>query len=406
MNEESKFWRVVGPDQWPEPPERLSPSSAHEIEACPRRWSLRRADYRSSIGQVGYPERANPAAVAGLAAHLALERLTGALEGMHPSNGAAVTSILKGLGGISAILQRAADEVLGGFAENPRGLSHLGDLRLNVARRIPALRALLQAVLQQIFVATNELHPTAVGGKPRSVARAPLGQGYHPEVELRPRDLDWVGRVDALRIDELGCEIIDYKTGERAAKHNDQLRTYAVLWALDGDINPGNLPVTQLSLIYPSGGVAVDVPTLGEIPSLVAELRERGTAIVTALRNTPPTAIVAPPNCEACDVRHLCDSYWSLAGQTTLALGAVPRWRTVEMTVRSTRGPHSYDVVIDREPHIPSGTPSIIIGSSLPHLRSGSRVRALDVLVDDETDGPPLIQYLASSELFQLDMFD
>ncbi len=61
--------RVVGPDGWPAPPPRLSPSGASMFEQCPRRWRFRYVER--------FPDPPGIQALVGSFAHLVLESLLG-----------------------------------------------------------------------------------------------------------------------------------------------------------------------------------------------------------------------------------------------------------------------------------------------------------------------------------------
>ena len=64
----------------PGPPAMWSYSSLKEVESCPRRYVLSRADYPDLWDNHGYPRLPNPAAIKGDVVHGSLEIIVKALE--------------------------------------------------------------------------------------------------------------------------------------------------------------------------------------------------------------------------------------------------------------------------------------------------------------------------------------
>lgn len=69
-----EIWTAERPSRWPEAPRNMSVTAVSEIEACPRRWALRHADYPKLWGGYGYPPRVHMGALLGSITHLASTR--------------------------------------------------------------------------------------------------------------------------------------------------------------------------------------------------------------------------------------------------------------------------------------------------------------------------------------------
>ncbi len=209
-----------------------------------------------------------------------------------PRTADAVT-VLRDLGGYTAVAQRTLDEQLRRVDGNPR---------VSVDRREQVDRALsdwLSEAREQIQSYLNRMtlqpYPKSVpdGALTRLPAkRYPIRGGTHPERELVAAHLRVRGRIDVLSVDADGAKITDTKTGAEAQAHHDQLRLYALLWTDDRESNPDALPVTALVAAYPHGDVVVAVPTEAELAELRAEVTarvDRADAMVAVDR---PTAVV------------------------------------------------------------------------------------------------------------------
>ncbi len=295
-------------------PSVWSYSSLKEVEICPRRYALSRADYPDLWDKHGYPRLPNPAAIKGDVVHGSLEIIVKALvkAGCLSTRAADAVAVLRELGGYSAVAQGVLDEQLARLDGNPR-ISEGRREQINrlLGDWVPEAREQIQTYLNRM-----ELRPRAGVAKTGGSAspsqpdkRYPAREGDHPERELVAEDLRLTGRVDLVSVDSGGASITDFKTGAEDPSHHDQLRLYALLWREDGEVNPDGLAVTALVAAYPSHDVEVDVPSATEL----AELREEVVASTdhadSALLEELPLAVVGE-HCASCNVRGLCDAYW------------------------------------------------------------------------------------------------
>src|SRR5262249_50425717 len=113
-------WKVVTPATWPKVPHEMTVTTLTEIEGCPRKWSLRTAEYPELWDGRGYPPRFQLNALAGTVVHLALEMITTALvRARCPSvEDAAAPQVLKALGGYTKVVNVCIERVLGRFGRN------------------------------------------------------------------------------------------------------------------------------------------------------------------------------------------------------------------------------------------------------------------------------------------------
>ncbi len=407
MTSADPFWRVVRPDKWPDPPTRFSYSALKEIETCPRRWALARGDYSASLGRKGYPRKPRKGTLAGEVAHLALQKIAMALQaaGCVGPDDPAVVAALRGLGGLSAVLESCAVEVMGAAASNPRVAHRMEHLRSDLIRRLPELRHVVQGALQRIFGVTPPIVPihrwetrSAEGSK-----REALQPGFHAEVELAPRQLPWVGWADVIKLTAESCEIIDYKTGVEEPAHFEQLRIYALLWLRDEELNPERRPATNLTVVYPGTTYTVAPPSPSEIKDLEDELERRADTGRAALLGRPPRASVGADACRFCDVKHLCDDYWTPLGQQLVREASLPAVRSVQVEVLEPRGAHSWTVVVDLDPYLAAGTRALLTAQEMLSLKEGHSIRLVDAWIPDQTeDGLPAIRLGSNSEIYRL----
>jgi hypothetical protein len=378
------------PSAWPQAPRLFSYSTLRAIEICPRQWALRNASY--SLGEVtqhGYPERAGFQRMVGQVLHSACEaimRSPGSAEGE-----LSVSARLRTLGGISVVLQRAMDAAIGRMRSNPRMAPGLVLLRAALERDLPQLRPRLQALLSGVppWRSTTPRE----GGNTAGGQRAALHQGVYAEVLLVSDRLSWKGTADLISILPGGCHIVDFKTGEPKTDHELQLHIYNLLWMQDRSVNPNGINVEGLTIRY--GGVERSIAPLSEPDAeVLAQDLNRRTLLAKAVVAQPKAP--ARPSAEACgtcEVRHLCDAYWTA--------GVLPAVRSerytsdAEVVVVAQIASTSYRcqiVICDR---LTQGS-EVLLRSSSSHpvlsqdVGAGRRMRVLDGYArEDSSSGEP-----------------
>lgn len=331
---------VTGRAILPDPPAMWSYSSLKDVETCPRRYALSRADYPDLWEQPGYPRLPIPAAIRGDVVHGALEIIVKALvkAGCTSTRSADAVAVLRELGGYTQVAEGVLAKQIARFDGNPRLSS---DRREHLTRQltdwIPQAREQIQTYLNR-----TELRPTTGSGSPPSdpTVRHPARTGDHPEKELVAESLRLTGRIDLLSVDADGAQITDFKTGAEDPAHHDQLRLYALLWNEDDLVNPDGLAVTKLVAAYPGHDVEAVVPTAVELASLRSGLTTRIDAADAAVIAQPPSAIVGD-HCGLCSVRALCDTYWT-AGTSATAEVAEGSWYDLAGTVLREHGVKSF----------------------------------------------------------------
>ena len=395
----------------PGPPALWSYSSLREVGACPRRYALSRARYPDLWDGRGYPRLPALPALFGDVVHNAVEKIVKALvaAGCESPQSAQAVSVLRALGGYTAVVELATTARLAALAGNPRLRE---DLRQRIERglrdRVADARAQVQA-----YISTSVMGPLAgqppgpgkAGGGPSSAQgaaalRGPLSPGAHPEAVLTAGGLRLTGRVDLLRVSEAGADITDYKTGSESSSHQEQLDLYVLLWDLDRDANPSGLPATSLTAAYPGRDVSFPVPD----ESALREI-EKSTAAAIAAANTEvaspvPRAVPSPDNCGRCDVRHLCGEYWCDVAATDPS--ALPDQASFDCQgmVGARHGEHSWWMYPDGD----LGQKLLIqVPLAGPQLPSGDRVRILGLRIDADADTKTTVALMNSAtEVFRM----
>lgn len=403
-------WAVTLPAEWPPAPTAMSFTALRAIEQCPLSWSLSRATYPHLWGERGYPGRAMIGTISGQILHLAMESISSSLvlsEGDSTVE-SRVVSVLISLGGLTAVLRKAADAVCSSLRTNPRINHRLPELLQLIERELPSLRQRLQVLLSEL--SPDIRPPTGMLTRRTTQARSSLPNGVHTEVTLRHPILKWVGKADLIYLSDEVCEIVDFKTGDPSDEHQLQLRLYALLWARDRMLNPPGRLASRLRVLYSGRVQDVPPPSERELAQLEQELNARTEAARGAIGRRPPPATPAQGVCDWCDVKHLCSPFWEPETQVQLygVERPLPCRADLEVRVRERLGASSWKATVtirsvlrDRSEVLIRANPSDIHFASL--IESGQLYRILDAYVlpgSDESSGLPIIRLAPSSELF------
>ena len=295
-----------GEAHWPGLPAHWSYSSLREAEECPRRWALTRASYPGVWDSPGYPPKPALSALVGEVVHLALEHVLLAFRAP-ATEGEVGVAALRELGGYSALVRRVIDERLDQFDANPRMAPRIESIRALLIQRVPEIRHRVQSLVARMRFQVVDPPPLALGGN----ERGSLKRGTYAEVELRAPDLRFVGRADVIQVTNEGAAITDYKSGEPDSRHGEQLRTYALLWRHDAELNPAGRIATTLVIAYPTHDEIQDAPDETDLEELRKGLGERIGEAERDLLLRPPPARPTAETCRYCAVKHLCEDYWS-----------------------------------------------------------------------------------------------
>jgi hypothetical protein len=414
-DENRTFWRVLRPSAWPQAPSWMSYSMLSDLEACPRRWALCAAEYPEVWGRRGYPRPPQAAALEGTVVHLSLQKLTGALleSGCPSLSHESAVSTLRRIGGFTAIVLIGLKQALEAYRGNPRAVPILDGIRRRLTARVPELRSRVQRFLARIHLEGHAGSSANTVDHWQNGSRRPLSHGSYAEVDLRSSEMRWRGIADLLTLSGTRCEIRDFKTGVSKKEHELQLRTYALLWARDRDVNPTGRLVDRVVISYDEGDMEVPAPNGGDLRHLEGELRTRTAKAVSDLGEVPPEARPSQENCPYCPVRHLCDEYWPwYAREGSSDDSARTAFGDVQIRLTDQHGPSSWDGVVEAGPRLKGGAAILLrTGSGLHYLHPGQRARLLNVHISvpdaepvgEQRPDPAVVASMGgSSEVFLL----
>jgi CRISPR/Cas system-associated exonuclease Cas4 (RecB family) len=397
------------PGGWPTPPEVLSVTVLAEIEACPRRWALRNADYPSLWAERGYPPAPSVAALSGSAVHLALEEIAMELlrADCESAQSEAAVAVIRRMGGFTRVVEASVLKLVSKLEHNPRAATRTGSIRRTTLRDVPKLRERVQRLLSRLRLSRRPAGlPSVSASRGR---RGPLPTGSYTELRLAAPSIGWRGTADLVSVSAIGCEIVDFKTGERSEQHVFQLQVYALLWRLDSELNPRTTLATSLVISYVEADVPVPPPSAADLDGLQRELLARTAAAREQLSIVPPPATPSADACGSCPVRHLCTEYWQpdTIQSVRSPSAEVDRYADLEIEVLEPEGPGMWSALVIAGTSVARGS-TVKLQVTSDHLQlveAGRRLRMLGATVMDLDDldlesKPTLIRPSAWTEVF------
>ena len=393
------------PTDWPSPPENMTVTAFEEINTCPRRWALSKASYSDVWQGQGYPPKLQVHAVKGSAVHMAVETITKKLilAGCPSVQDPRATGVLKELGGYSKIVTDCVQRVLKRFSDNPRSARAMDSAERTLRGQTPDLRMRVQSILARLRLPPPpELLPRSDAAPAKS--RRPLTVGVYPEVELHAPRIRWKGKVDLLVITDETCDIIDFKTGAPDEAHGFQVQIYALLWSLDGELNPTHRLADRLLLAYSTGDVEVCALNEDELRVFEKDILKGREDADAALATQPPEARPTPESCRYCAVRHLCGEYWSRDNRMNRP-GLEAPFSDAQLRILRRHGATSFDAVVESAADNTTGKPALLRTQESWQLEPGKSFRVLDagIAVDTDDVAQPVIVTLAMfSEIYEV----
>lgn len=324
----SGFYGLAGPTRWAGPPTNYSYSSLRVLEECPLRWQLMQSQY----GEFSRcPERPRAAALVGRLIHELLEQILRALaRAGYPANGGEAFRRVIAEVGLKGRISKGLAAARERLQTNPRAAGE----RLEVAERDVYNRVcqLFQGVYglldrRQGSAGPSEVPPDEGGG--RGLVERLAQRGVLTELGLAHGELPLRGVLDLVLWDGGRVGVVDFKTGERAVEHREQVQLYALLWWRA----TGRAPQWG-EVRYAQGAERFDIDEAALL-RLEGRLRERLAELHRVLQATPAPARPGP-SCRHCDARAFCDSYWrQLAAPSQRP--SKDAWIDVELTVQEVQ---------------------------------------------------------------------
>lgn len=335
--------------------------------------------------------------------HLAVQRIADALVngGCSSLQDAKSTSTMRALGGLTTVIRDCVQLVVEPYRASPRCSHTFEAARSSLKSQEADIRTQVQSLLRRLRFPDGLGNATYGKAKSsKATGNTALGPGIHTEVDLSATEIGLRGRADLVMITPSRSEIVDFKTGKFSDQHRSQILIYALLWYKDARVNPSGRRADKLTISYLAADVDVPSPSIRELERLDSDIRQRARVAIAAASARPPEARPDSAICRYCDVRHLCDIYWSVGSRCGLAqgLGGHLPYVDSEITLVQRQGSLSWDGVVTASTLIDPGT-RVVLHLPLEHQKwtIGNRLRVINGFLEtQEADDLPVVLTVSS----------
>jgi hypothetical protein len=406
------IFTTCAPTEWLPAPEWMNVHYLLRAEKCPRSAALRYARYGSIWDRNGYPDKLFVAAASGTIIHSAVAHIATQLanKGCTSTADPNFCAQLKALGGYSKFINDAISDVDSSLTVNPRFQVIRESFVTSLRGQIPKFRENIQLHLSRLTWTGRESPPASrllAHGHVKSHPRSALVPGFYFEVELRDPVLKWKGIADLLELTNSSCALTDFKSGSPSDDHEFQLHVYARLWHSDSDLNPRAIPVTKLTLSYSSEERDVPFPKAVQI-SLGSAIQARTQSVRDAITGPTSKAVLRDDICPNCDVRHLCNEYWTSARPAAQAHTLqTNRFDDVQLVLKSQKGESTWlaDVQVATQLKLPTEALlrwSAVQSPVFQNLNACTEIRLSGALVSAVDDDYPVLTCVATTDVIVL----
>jgi hypothetical protein len=213
-----------------------------------------------------------------------------------------------------------------------------------------------------------------------------------------------MGIADLLELTTSSCSIIDFKSSSPSDDHVFQIHLYGHLWLHDSELNPAALPVTRLTLSYPSEQRNIEFQEADQ-NSFKSELQGRTRLVREAIIGIDSKPILRSEICPQCDVRQLCKEYWTSARPIPLQQNVSNgQFEDVQVLLKSRKGESTWLAEAQMASYIKVPASVLLRWSSdqfrvLEDLKPGTVIRLTGAPLSVVHDEYPVLTCLANTDV-------
>ena len=371
-----------------------SASTLNEIEECPKRFALRRANFPEIWSRAGFPNRISAAQVKGIVVHEVVSMIMNSVQNSSELAEKSVMSFLKERGGYLELLRFILDKELLSTKSNPRAELMVEAIKREILADLSELRGQVQYFVKESI---NKL-PTAsprVKNEEINEIRSTTFQilPINSEFKIVDSEFPIEGYLDLLLTNEEIDHIIDYKTSKTIHdQYWDQLRLYAWLWYRSAkNLRKGDCRIEVISGANLSESRVIKIEDLPAIQMSVLDRIKNAERSITGEIAAKPSV----DSCKFCAVKVMCNSYWSMnENQSTEA-----KWSDMRIRTIGNLGGNAWSVST-----LSDDIPAMLIVGDRDDgsIQIGQELRLLNAYKNEDEESGVVIRLSQNSEIFRV----
>ena len=371
-----------------------SASTLNEVEECPKRFALRRANFPEIWSRAGFPNRISAAQVKGIVVHEVVSMIMNSVQISSESPEMCIMSFLKERGGYLELLKITLEKELLSASSNPRAELMVETIRREVLADLSELRGQVQYFVKEsinkVPAINTRLDNLEINGKASNTFQIPP---INSEYKIVDSEFPIEGYLDLLLTNEDIDHIIDYKTSKTIhGEYSDQLSLYAWLWNRSAkNLRKGDCRIEVISGANLSESRVIKID---DLPTIQINVLDR----IKSAEQSITGEIAAKPSidsCKFCAVKVLCSPYWNMnENQSTEA-----KWSDMRIKTMGNLGGNAWSVSI-----LSDDTPAMLIVGDRDDgsIEIGQEFRLLNAYKNEDEETGVVIRLSQNSEIFKV----
>jgi len=322
-------WEVLTPLYEPLLPKIFSFSFIKSFDSCPYKWYLLNSDY--GFAEKGYPVNINIYAFVGSVVHNCLNDILKYFKNKNcfDFDNHKIKQLLISKGGLTSIVKENVEKLIFTYKNNPRFCYILEEFKPNISKYNDDIIHKLNVLFAKIK--SNSKHEKIERNDKDKLFQ--LKSNIYTELVINNPEYKLKGVLDYVIVNDKGCIIIDFKTGEKNDNHLEQLKFYNMLWQYDIVYNKRKIPVKELKLLYSKDSLVIRGLNNEEIIELKNSYLNKINSINNNITDNNFPTILEEKKCAYCDVRHLCDEYWKNKKKTKYLEFTKSKYQDIEYRI-------------------------------------------------------------------------
>ena len=371
-----------------------SASTLNEVEECPKRFALRRANFPEIWSRAGFPNRISAAQVKGIVVHEVVSIIMNSVQISSELPEMCIMSFLKERGGYLELLKITLEKELLSASSNPRAELMVESIRREVLADLSELRGQVQYFVKEsinkVPGINTRLDNLEINDKVSTTFQIPP---INSEYKIVDSEFPIEGYLDLLLTNEDIDHIIDYKTSKTIHdEYWDQLSLYAWLWNRSAkNLRKGDCRIEVISGANLSESRVIKIEDLPIIQMKVLDRIKNAELSITGEIAAKPSL----DSCKFCAVKVMCNPYWSMSeSQSTEA-----KWLDLRIRTLGRLGGNAWSVSI-----LSDDTPAMLIVGDRDDgsIEIGQELRLLNAYKNEDVETGVVVRLSKNSEIFRV----
>lgn len=300
--------------------EKFSPSGYLKFKDCPKKWYLENLEY-DKFENKKYPSIIFLQSLIGTSIHKTIERLIYIMKESECNkiNDQNWQKVKTKITTLKDLFKNIVHDQISKCLVNPRNKRSKEDYEIFIDDNIQNIMFKVKNMVSKINLTNSRVNLNKITND----LNFELLNANLTEFKISSEELNLFGYIDFLKIKNEVIEIYDFKTGLEKEKDQEQILLYSLIWKFDEVHNPTLRKASKLTLLYNNKDTNIIPLNDLELKSKAESLKNEITNLKNDIKNDKFEAIPTSDNCNFCNVKQLCNHYWSYLDKNKINLSNI-----------------------------------------------------------------------------------